>query len=429
MGPIGPHAGMEAPLAQDQAYDPATRRELASDVVLETSLGRPLARSPEVDSPSSPVMRFRADEPLPLDSGQILVPYQIAYSTYGTLNADRSNAILVCHALTGDQHVANRHPVTGRPGWWEIMIGPGKPIDTDRFFVICPNILGGCMGSTGPASTNPSTGKPWGLDFPVITIADMVRAQARLLDKLGIAQLFSVVGGSMGGMQVLEWAARYKDRVYTAIPIATAAWHSAQNIAFHEVGRQAVMADPDWSGGAYLAKETVPRRGLSVARMAAHITYLSEEALHRKFGRSLQDRNAKTFSFSADFQVESYLRHQGSSFVDRFDANSYLYITRAMDYFDLAAEHGDVLANAFKGTKTRFCVVSFTSDWLYPTRESKEIVQALNAVAANVSFVEVVSDKGHDAFLLDEPELFRTVRGFVNAAAKKRGLAPPKEAE
>jgi homoserine O-acetyltransferase len=252
------------------------------------------------------------------------------------------------------------------------------------------------MGSTGPASTNPKTGRPYGLDFPVVTISDMVRAQVRLIDKLGIGQLFSVVGGSMGGMQVLEWAAKYKERVYTAIPIATAAWHSAQNIAFHEVGRQAVMADPDWSGGRYLVEEKVPRRGLSVARMAAHITYLSEEALHRKFGRSLQDRNAKTFSFSADFQVESYLRHQGSSFVDRFDANSYLYITRAMDYFDLAAEHGDVLANAFRGTRTRFCVVSFTSDWLYPTRESKEIVQALNA----------------------------TVRGFLNAAAKKRGLPP-----
>jgi homoserine O-acetyltransferase len=235
--------------------------------------------------------------------------------------------------------------------------------------------------------------------------------------------LFSVAGGSMGGMQVLEWAARYSERVVTAIPIATAAWHSSQNIAFHEVGRQAVMADPEWCNGRYLEERRVPRRGLAVARMAAHITYLSEEALHRKFGRNLQDRDRKTFSFSADFQVESYLRHQGSSFVDRFDANSYLYITRAMDYFDLAAEHGDVLANAFRGTKTRFCVVSFTSDWLYPTRESREIVQALNAVAANVSFVEIESNKGHDAFLLDEPELFATVRGFLNAAAARQGLA------
>jgi homoserine O-acetyltransferase len=343
--------------------------------------------------------------------------------TYGTLNADKSNAILVCQALTGDQYVASRNPVTGKPGWWEIMIGPGRPIDTDRFFVICTNILGGCLGSTGPASINPRTGKAWGLDFPVITIGDMVRAQSRLIDHLGIKELFGVIGGSMGGMQVLEWAARYKDRVFCAIPIATAAYHSAQNIAFHEVGRQAVMADPEWCNGRYLDAGRVPRNGLSVARMAAHITYLSEEALQRKFGRNLQDRQAKTFSFNADFQVESYLRHQGSTFVDRFDANSYLYITRAMDYFDLAAEHNDVLAHAFRGTRARFCVVSFTSDWLYPTRDNRKIVQALNAVAANVSFVEIESDKGHDAFLLDEPELFATIRGFLNACARRRGLA------
>ena len=365
---------------------------------------------------------FEAIAPLTLDCGQSLSPYRIAYQTYGTLNAAKSNAILICHALTGDQHVANVHPITGKNGWWETLVGPGKPVDTDRFFVICSNILGGCLGSTGPASINPATGKPWGLDFPVITIGDMVDAQVALIDHLGIGQLFAVVGGSMGGMQVLEWAARHKDRVLTAIPIATAAWHSSQNIAFHEVGRQAVMADPDWAKGAYLQAGLVPRRGLAVARMAAHITYLSEKALQQKFGRNLQNRSERSFSFNADFQVESYLRHQGSSFVDRFDANSYLYITRAMDYFDLAAEHGDVLANAFRGTKTRFCVVSFTSDWLYPTAESKEIVQALNAVAANVSFVEVESDKGHDAFLLDEQEMFDCVRGFINAAAAKLGL-------
>jgi len=269
------------------------------------------------------------------------------------------------------------------------------------------------MGSTGPASINPKTGKPWGLDFPVITIGDMVDAQVPLIDHLGIDQLFSVIGGSMGGMQVLEWAARHKERVFTAVPIATAAWHTSQNIAFHEVGRQAVMADPNWCQGRYFEAGKEPRNGLAVARMAAHITYLSEEALQRKFGRNLQDLSAKSFSFNADFQVESYLRHQGSTFVDRFDANSYLYITRAIDYFDLAADHGDVLANAFKDTRTRFCVVSFTSDWLYPTRESREIVQALNAVAANVSFVEIESDKGHDAFLLDEPEFFATVSGFL----------------
>jgi homoserine O-acetyltransferase/O-succinyltransferase len=376
----------------------------------------------EATTPSSDYLDVPATRPLRLDSQRQLAAYRIAYKTYGTLNGAKSNAILVTHALTGDQYVASRHPITGKPGWWETMVGPGKPIDTDRFFVICPNVLGGCMGSTGPASTNPETGKPWGLDFPVITVGDMVEAQVPLIDHLGIDQLFCVIGGSMGGMQVLAWAARHPGRVATAVPIATAARHSSQNIAFHEVGRQAVMADPSWAQGRYLELGHEPRNGLAVARMAAHITYLSEEALQRKFGRSLQDLAAKSFSFNADFQVESYLRHQGSTFVDRFDANSYLYITRAIDYFDLAAEHGDVLANAFKETKTRFCVVSFTSDWLYPTRESREIVHALNAVAANVSFVEVESDKGHDAFLLEEPELFATIRGFLNAAATKRGL-------
>ena len=384
-------------------------------------------RTLEATTPSSDYLDVPASQPLRLDCDRLLSPYRIAYKTYGALNAAKSNAILVTHALTGDQYVASPHPVTAKPGWWETMVGPGKPVDTDRFFVICPNVLGGCMGSTGPASTNPATGKPWGIDFPVITIGDMVDAQVPLIDHLGIDQLFSVIGGSMGGMQVLEWAARHGERVFSAVPMATAAWHSSQNIAFHEVGRQAVMADPDWAQGRYLELGKEPRNGLSVARMAAHITYLSEEALQRKFGRSLQDLAAKSFSFNADFQVESYLRHQGSTFVDRFDANSYLYITRAIDYFDLAAEHGDVLANAFKGTKTRFCVVSFTSDWLYPTRESREIVQALNAVAANVSFVEIDSDKGHDAFLLEEPEMFATIRGFLNAAAQRRGLKPGAE--
>jgi homoserine O-acetyltransferase len=386
-------------------------------------------RYSEVHSPSSPVARFDAKAPLKLACQQDLAPFSIAYETYGELNGDKSNAILICHALTADQYVASTHPITGKPGWWEALVGTGKPIDTNRFFVICSNVLGGCMGSTGPASLSPKTGEPYGLEFPVITIGDMVEAQARLIDYLGIEQLFAVVGGSMGGMQVLEWASRYKDRVFAAVPIATAAWHSSQNIAFHEVGRQAVMADPDWSGGNYYAAGTVPKNGLAVARMAAHITYLSEEALHRKFGRSLQDRSALTFSFSADFQVESYLRHQGSTFVDRFDANSYLYITRAMDYFDMRESAGGVLANAFRGTRTRFCVVSFTSDWLYPTRESREIVQALNAVAANVSFVEIESDKGHDAFLLEEPTFFATIRGFLNAAAVKRGLGALQEAQ
>jgi homoserine O-acetyltransferase/O-succinyltransferase len=384
--------------------------------------GSPAIPRSEVHTPSSPSVTFPASEPLKLDCGQSLGPFTIAYQTYGRLNAGKTNAILVCHALTGDQHVANDHPMTGKPGWWTTLIGPGLPIDTDRFFVICSNILGGCMGSTGPASINPATGEVWGLKFPVITIGDMVNAQVRLIDHLGIDQLFSVVGGSMGGMQVLEWASRHPKRLFSAVPIATAAHHSPQNIAFHEVGRQAVMADPEWAGGRYTSEGRLPKRGLAVARMAAHITYLSEDALQEKFGRNLQNRAAPSFSFEPDFQIESYLRHQGSSFVDRFDANSYLYITRAMDYFDLAAAHSDVLANAFRGTTLRYLVVSFTSDWLYPTRESKEIVQALNAVAANVSFVEIVSAKGHDAFLLDEPELFATVTGFLTSASAKRGL-------
>jgi len=380
----------------------------------------------EADNPRSQVVRFGRDKPLKLDAGVELSPYQIAYQTYGTLNAERSNGILVCHALTGDQHVNNVHPVTGKPGWWDSLIGPGKPIDTERYFVICPNVVGGCMGTTGPASINPDTSKPWGLEFPVITIRDMVRAQAMLLDHLGIEQLFSVAGGSMGGMQVLQWAVSYPERVFSVLPIATATRHSAQNIAFHEVGRQAVMADPEWCQGRYLMEGTNPRRGLAVARMGAHITYLSDAALHRKFGRRFQDRENLSFSFDPDFEVESYLRHQGISFVERFDANSYLYLTRAMDYFDLAADFDGVLANAFKGTSTRFCVISFTSDWLFPTSDSRAIVHALNAGMARVSFAEIITDKGHDAFLLEEPELFAIVRGFLGSAGTARGLPPAK---
>lgn len=378
--------------------------------------------SSEVDNPTSKVLRFGADQPLKLLAGIDLAPFQIAYQTYGELNAARSNAILVCHALTGDQHVANPNPVTGKSGWWETIIGPGKIVDTDRFFVICSNVIGGCLGSTGPASLNPATGKPYGLDLPVITIRDMVRAQAMLVDHFGIDRLLAVIGGSMGGMQVLEWAASYPERVFSAMPIATGARHTSQNIAFHEVGRQAIMADPDWSAGRYIEAGKRPEKGLAVARMAAHITYLSEAALHRKFGRNLQDRESLTFGFDADFQIESYLRHQGMSFVDRFDANSYLYMTRAMDYFDLAADHGGRLADAFAGTDTRFCLVSFTSDWLFPTAESRQVVHALNAAGASVSFVEIETDRGHDAFLLDEPEFFDAMRGFLGAVARDRGL-------
>ena len=382
-----------------------------------------LSRSQDAGWPDLPGHRvtFGADQPMPLDSGVEFGPFTIAYQTYGTLNRERSNAVLLCHALTGDQFAVETHPVTGKPGWWELMVGPGKPIDTDKFFVISTNVLGGCMGTTGPRDINPRTGRTYGIGFPVITVGDMVRAQKLLIDHLGIDKLFCITGGSMGAMQVLQWAAAYPQHVFAAVPVAGAARHSAQNIAFHEVGRQAIMADPDWCGGDYQAQGRNPARGLAVARMAAHITYLSETALHRKFGRNLQDRAQLTYGFDADFQVESYLRHQGSTFVDRFDANSYLYITRAMDYFDMAREFGSV-PNAFRGTPVRFCLFSFTSDWLFPTSESRAIVHALNAVAANVSFVEIESDKGHDAFLLDEPEFLATMRGFLAGCAEHRGL-------
>ena len=352
--------------------------------------------------------------PLALDGGASLGPVEIGYETYGTLDADASNAILICHALTGDHHVASPHPITGKPGWWERMVGPGKPIDTDRFLVICANVVGSCMGSSGPGSLD-GDGKPYAMRFPVITIRDMVRAQALLLDHLGIAQLHAVVGGSMGGMQALSWAATFPDRMRAALVIASTARHSAQNIAFHEVGRQAIMADPNWRGGDYYADGVSPSAGLAVARMAAHITYLSESGLTEKFGRRLQAREAKSFGFDADFQVESYLRHQGLSFTDRFDANSYLYITRAMDYFDLAEEYGGLLANAFRGSKAKFALVSFDTDWLYPTAESRAVVHALNAAGAEASFVELSAPFGHDSFLLDVPALDRVVSGFICA--------------
>ena len=355
---------------------------------------------------------LRLNDPLPLDGGGALVDACIAYETYGALNEDRSNAILLCHALTGDQYVASPHPVTGKPGWWERMVGPGKPIDTNRFHVICANVIGSCMGSTGPAS-EASDGKPYAMRFPVITIRDMVRGLVALLDELGIGQLHAVVGGSMGGMQALSLAANWPERAARVLLIASTSRHSAQNIAFHELGRQAVMADPNWRQGDYYAAKDQPDSGLAVARMAAHITYLSEEALTEKFGRNLQDRDAKSFGFDADFQVESYLRYQGSGFTRRFDANSYLYITRAMDYFDLAEEHGGKLADAFAGTNARFCLVSFDSDWLYPTSESRHVVRALNAAGAAVSFVELSAPHGHDSFLLDVPALERVVEGFL----------------
>ncbi len=350
-------------------------------------------------------------DPLPLDGGGTLAEARIAYETYGELAPDRSNAILLCHALTGDQYVASNHPLTGKPGWWERMVGPGKPIDTDRYHVICANVIGSCLGSTGPASIA-SDGAPYAMRFPVITVRDMVRGLVGLLDALGIERLHAVVGGSMGGMQALSLAANWPDRAERVLVIASTSRHSAQNIAFHELGRQAIMADPNWRQGDYYGADT-PDNGLAVARMAAHITYLSEDGLTAKFGRNLQDRPEKSFGFDADFQVESYLRYQGSGFTRRFDANSYLYITRAMDYFDLAEEHGGSLAQAFAGGPARFCLVSFDSDWLYPTAESRHIVHALNAAGAPVSFVELSAPFGHDSFLLDVPALDRVVKAFV----------------
>ncbi len=381
-----------------------------------------LATLPDVEH--TPV---RFDGPMTLECGATLDGHIVAYRTYGTLNAAKSNAILVCHALTGDQYVAEPHPITGKPGWWEQIVGPGRPIDTERFFVVCANILGGCMGSTGPVDLKPDgSGDRWGTDFPAVTVRDMVRAQKQLIEHLGIERLFAVIGGSLGGMQALQWVASYPDAVFAALPIATAPYHSAQNIAFNEVGRQAIFADPNWANGQYWKTGRIPAQGLAVARMCAHITYLSEEALTRKFGRRLQNAPKSPSEaialFGEMFEVESYLRHQGSTFVQRFDANSYLTITRATDYFDLAADYQGDLANAFRGTKTRFLLASFTSDWLYPTAESRTIARALNRAGANVSFVEFPSDKGHDAFLLDEPDFHRTLAGFLRGCAIHAGL-------
>lgn len=369
------------------------------------------------------VVWLARDAPFRLDCGVEIRDFPIAYKTYGALNADKSNAIIICHGLTGDQYIADTQPVTGKPGWWQDVVGPGKTIDTDKYFVICCNVLGGCMGSYGPKSPDPATGKPLGLAFPFVTVGDMVRAQRLLLDHMGIDRLFAVIGGSMGGMLALEWLAHHHDRLRSAIIVATAARHSAQNIAFHEIGRQAVMADPEWKSGRYNEEGAYPARGLAVARMTAHVTYLSQRAMQHKFGRGLESRDRVSYGFDADFKVESYLRYQGKSFVDRFDANSYLYITRAMDYFDLAEQHGGILSNAFKDVKARVCVISFSSDWFFPTEESRDIVRALTANGARVSFAEVATDKGHDAFLMDEPEFHQLMQGFLQGVADEEGLA------
>ena len=353
-------------------------------------------------------------KPLKLDCGQIIDDYPLAYETYGSLNEKKDNAILVCHALTGDQFVTGLNPITQKEGWWSYAVGPNKSIDTNKYFVICANVIGGCMGSFGPSHINPKTNEVYGTDFPVITINDIVNAQINLLEHFGIEKLFSVVGGSMGGMQVLQFVSNFPEKTKTAVPIACTSSHSAQNIAFNELGRQAITADHNWMDGKYSLKNTVPDKGLAVARMAAHITYLSKKGLQEKFGRKLQERDDLKFGFDADFQIESYLRYQGSVFVDRFDANSYLYITRAMDYFDLVKQFDGNLSSAFKNTKAKFFVISFTSDWLYPTQENKDIVIALNAIGANVGFVEIDSDKGHDSFLLDVPDFLATLKNFLD---------------
>ena len=348
-------------------------------------------------------------KPLKLDCGVTISNYPLAYETYGKLNQNKDNAIMVFHALTGDQYASGKNPITNKDGWWSYVIGPNKALDTNKYFIISANVIGGCMGSLGPSDINKETNQPYGLDFPVITIKDIVKAQKFLLDYLGIKKLLAVVGGSMGGMQVLQFVSLYPNLSHSAIPIACSASHSAQNIALNELGRQAIMADPNWK------KENVsPDKGLAVARMAAHITYLSKKGLQEKFGRNLQERSDLKFGFDADFQIESYLRYQGSVFVDRFDANSYLYITRAMDYFDLTKQHGGNLSKAFKESKTKFFIISFTSDWLYPTSENKDIVIALNAIGADVGFVEIKTDKGHDSFLLDVPDFLSTIKNYLS---------------
>ena len=355
-----------------------------------------------------------------LDSDYILNNFKIAFKSFGTLNKKKNNVILVCHALTGDQYVTGYNRVTKREGWWSRMVGPDKPIDTNKFFVICSNVIGGCSGSTGPKEIDVNTNSPFGGKFPSITINDIVNAQNYLLESLSIKKLFAVIGGSMGAMQAIQWSLNYPDKIKNIIHIAGALKHSSQNIAFHEVGRQAIMNDNNWNKGSYNENGKRPETGLAVARMIAHITYLSENAMHRKFGRKLQSRDIISFGFDADFQVESYLRYQGRSFVERFDANSYLYLTRAMDYFDIVDKFSKAIEfPTIPNKHINYLVVSFTSDWLFPTIENKEIVKKLNYFNRNVSFTEIETDKGHDSFLLDELELDFTINGFLESNYRK----------
>jgi len=352
---------------------------------------------------------------LKLDCGQTIKNFPIAYETYGRLNDKKNNAILVFHALTGDQFVTGNNPVTNKEGWWNNAVGPGKAMDTNKYFIVCANVLGGCMGSFGPKDINRENGEPYGLKFPVITIRDMVKAQESLLEHFKIKKLLSVLGGSMGGMQLLQFCALYPDKTFSAIPIASTSSHNAQQIALNELARQAIMADPLWNKGNYYKEGKIPKNGLAVARMAGHITYMSDKGLQERFGRKLQEKKDYKFTFDADFQIESYLRHQGNMFVERFDANSYLYISRAMDNFDLSKQFKNGLVEAFQNHKTRFLIISFSSDWLYPTKNSKDIVIALNASGANVAFAEIKTDKGHDSFLVDEPEFLKTIKGFLDS--------------
>ena len=357
-----------------------------------------------------------------LDSGFNLKDFQIAFKTFGNLNANKDNAILICHALTGDQYVSETNPITKKDGWWSRMVGVNKPIDTNKYYVICSNVIGGCAGTTGPKEINFQTNVPYGREFPAVTVCDMVKIQNYLIETLSIEKLFAVVGGSMGAMQALQWTIDYPQKIQNVIHIAGALKHSAQNIAFHEVGRQAIMNDPNWNKGGYNKNNIIPERGLAVARMIAHITYLSDDAMHRKFGRKLQSRDIISFGFDADFQIESYLRYQGRSFVERFDANSYLYLTRAMDYFDLEKKFSTAIEfSPIPNQHIRYLIISFTSDWLFPTSENRKIVKTLNYFTRNVSFTEIETDKGHDSFLLDEPELDSIIKGFLDNNYNKIG--------
>ncbi|MBE0510686.1 MAG: homoserine O-acetyltransferase [Chromatiales bacterium] len=360
----------------------------------------------------TPQTRHFAD-PLTLDCGKILAQYELVYETYGQLNAAADNAILICHALSGDHHAAGYHRKDDKkPGWWDTAIGPGKPIDTDRFFVVSLNNLGGCKGSTGPNTINPATGKLWGPDFPIVTVRDWVNSQARLADVLGIRQWAAVIGGSLGGMQVMQWATDYPERLRHAVVIAAAPNLTAQNIAFNEVVRQALRSDPDFHEGRYAERGVVPAQGLKIARMLGHITYLSDDAMRKKFGRELREGKI-SFGFDVEFQVESYLRYQGESFVDRFDANTYLLMTKALDYFDPAAAHGGDLSAALAHVKAKFLVVSFTSDWRFSPERSREIVKALLDGDKTVSYAEIEANHGHDAFLIPIPHYFDVFRSYM----------------